>query len=376
MVLPILLSLSAFGQEPSVRIEGPVVPPPNRNYVAAVIGLSSYEHLPDAVELDFARSDAATVAKVLRRQAFFSDVFLLADGEATKEAIRDVLRTQVPQLVGPNDVFLLYFVGHGIGADLDLPVFLAYDSTLANGQEDGLELTVFARDLQTMIRAETTVIITDAIHRNNLDGINFWGPAASEWPRMPRGTMVISSSQARSPARDGAFGEAFAAAISGGADADRDSLITASELFTSLVNTLSPSGQIPTAAGDFSGGMVVAEGVTANTVPVVDNGGGTSVVIVDRGATVEPVAVEETYPEYEIRAAKFVWKGGGAQSVRCREQEIAACAPSCYVRTFKAGPCDIEAVYDGVRMEGRHVVLGPGKYDCYRRGGALECAGP
>ena len=56
--------------------------------IAVVVGLSSYANLPDAVELDFARSDAAKIAKALYDEAHFDNVFLLADGEANREAIR------------------------------------------------------------------------------------------------------------------------------------------------------------------------------------------------------------------------------------------------------------------------------------------------
>ena len=370
LVLPVLLALT----NPSFAQTEPVVgPPSNRNYVAAVVGLSSYENLPDAVELDFGRSDAAMVAQALQREAFYTQVFLLTDGEATRDGIREVLRTEVPQLVGPNDVFVLYFVGHGLGADLDIPVFMASDSTMEKGQEDGLELGAFAQDLQTWIRADQVLIVTDVIHRNQLDGINFWGPAANEWPRMPKGTMLLSSSQARTPARDGAFGDVFARGIAGEADANRDSLVTAAELLTHLVNSLSEGGQIPAAAGDFDSTMVLAQGVV-RAPPGVNDGTGTNFIIVN-GTDPEP-ETDEVYPDYEIVSAKFVWKDGGAQSVRCRDEEISACAPSCYVRTFVAGPCQLQAVYDGVMMTGRKVVLGPGKYDCFRKGGELACTGP
>lgn len=354
-------TLQAHGQEP--------LPVPaaggQRNYVAVVVGLSTYANLPKEVHLDFARSDAATVAQALRDEAKFTHVFLLPDGEATREAIRDTLRTKAAQLVGPNDVFLFYFVGHGAGADLDVPVLLAYDSTLANGQDDGLELQAFARDLQTWTRAGTTLVVTDGIHRNQLDGIYFYGPAADEWPALPAGTMVISSSQASSAAKDGAFGQVFASAIGGAADADRDAAVTANELFTYLVNRMSPSGQVPAAAGQFDGTMVVARNVSGNaTTYVVDQ------------AAAPPPPPQVIYPDVAISAAKFVWSEGASQAVQCREEAVVACSPSCYVRGFKAGPCTVTAVMDGQQLSGEVVVLQPGKYDCMRKGGDLICTGP
>jgi hypothetical protein len=352
----LLASLSAQAQEPA------------RNYVAVVVGLSTYQNLPKEVHLDFARSDAATVAQALEAQAHFTHVFLIRDTEATRENIRDTLRTKAAQVVGPNDVFVLYFVGHGAGADLGTPVLLAYDSTLENGQEDGLELQAFTRDLQTWTRAGTTLIVTDAIHRNQLDGIYFYGPAAAEWPALPKGTMLISSSQAASPAKDGAFGQVFAQGIGGAADADRNGQVTGSELFTFLMNRMSPTGQVPAAAGDFDGNMVVAGGVAPQ--------GGASVVYVIEEAKAPPPPPEPVYPDVEISAAKFVFLEGASQAVQCREEPIVACSPSCYVRTFKAGPCTVSGVVDGQQVSGQVVVLQPGKYDCEKKGTELKCVGP
>jgi hypothetical protein len=323
-----------------------------QNFVALIIGLSSYQNLPDEVELDFARSDAALVHKELRESGNFTDVFLLADGEATKNEIRDLLRNTIAQIVGPNDVFVVYFAGHGIGADLGLPVLLAHDSTLQNGQEDGLELEAFARDLQTWTRAKTMLVVTDAIHRNQLDGIYFYGPSAEQWPSFPKGTMVLSSSGKETAATDGAFGKVFAEGITGNADANGDKVITAGELYTYIQATLAPEGQSPEAAGDYSPDMVLARDV--------------------KGAPVEV----ENYPDTEIWSAKFVFREGDAQTVQCRDREVTACAPSCYVRNFLSGPCELSAVVDGINMGGRVIVLWPGKYDCGRKGGDLMCSPP
>lgn len=334
-------------------------PPVDNTRVAVVVGLSSYASLPDAVELDFARSDAAKVAKALYDTAHFDHVFLLADGEASREAIRQTLRTEVAQLLGPNDTFLLYFAGHGLGADLDLPTFLAYDSTLENGQEDGLVLDSFARDLGTWTGAGNSVIVTDAIHRNQLDGIYFYGPSADEWPATRPRTAIISSSQSQQPAVDGAFGEVFTQAISGGADLNDDFQVTTEELFTFVHDQLAPTGQIPVMAGQFEPGVVLSTGVERSAVSVA--------------ATSTP---EERYPDVDIDKAKFVFLEGQAQSVNCPQVEQRTCAPSCYVWEFKGGECQVSAVIDGFQMEGTAVVLGRGRYTCSRQGPNLVCTGP
>lgn len=358
--------------EPAPTDAPAVQAPAERAYVAVVVGISSYRNLPDATELNFGRSDAATVADALRKDANYDQVFLLGDGEANREEIVEILHTQVPQLVGSDDVFLLYFVGHGIGADLGLPVLLAHDSTLQSGQEDGFELSQLARDLQTWIRAGTALIVTDTVHRNQLDGISFFGPAAADWPTMPPGWMLLSASESQQPGRDGAFGAVFAEAISGGADANRDGVVTTSELHAYLVSRMSPTGQVPSAAGQFRGDQILASDVH----------GSPSAAEADPKEAPSPKEDEpeeeppQVLPDWSVSAAKFVWAGGSGQSVQCRQQPVTACAPSCYVRDFLAGPCALRAIFEGVELSGRVMVLGPGKYDCERKGGELVCSGP
>lgn len=352
--------LTTPSEDPATLAEPVDAPPTGRQYVAVVVGLSSYENLPDPVELDFARSDAATVARSLRELAHFDQVFVMGDGEASRDAIRELLRTEVAQLVGPNDLFLFYFVGHGVGADLDLPTLLAYDSTLENGQEDGLELSAFALDLQTWTQAGTTLIVTDAIHQNQLDGIYFYGPAAPQWPSMRPGTMVLSSSQTAQPAVDGSFGPVFATGIAGAADANRDRYVTASELFAYVLAQLAETGQVPAVSGEYDGQMVLAQDVDPDITPAESG-----------DASADPV-----YPEYAIDKAKFVWRDGAVQSVDCRDSNVVACAPSCYVWEFTSGPCRLSAVVDGVTLHGEAVVLQRGRYECRRQGDTLQCTGP
>ncbi|MBN2799542.1 MAG: caspase family protein [Deltaproteobacteria bacterium] len=359
MTLALLTALALAQGAPETAVEPP---PAGRNAVALVVGLSSYDALPDSVELDFARSDAATVAKALTEQAHFQRVFTLLDGQATREAILNTLRTEVAQLVGPKDVFVLYFVGHGVGADLDLPVLLAYDSSLENGQEDGLELNGMARDLLTWTKAGTTLIVTDAIHRNQLDGIFFYGPSADQWPSMPPGTAILSATHPSEAGGDGVFGPAFALAMSGAADANRDTYVTAAELHAFLVERLAPEGQVPVLAGDYSPNAVLAAGVNPDIAPVTQEDG--------------TIVLAPVYPEYPIDKAKFVWTEGAAHAVRCRESELVTCTPSCYVWDFTSGPCELSAVVDGTPLTGEVVVLQRGRYSCKRYQDKLVCSGP
>jgi hypothetical protein len=331
------------------------------SYVAVVIGLNSYEHLPDDAELDFARSDAATVAGALKEHGGFDVSFLLTDRDANRESIRETLRTKVAQLVGPKDTLLVYFVGHGLGADLGIPTLLAHDSTLENGQEDGFEVGAFARDISTWTRAGRTILVTDAIHKNQLDGIPFYGPSADQWPGLGPNTLVVSSSSAGEPARDGSFGPPFADALSGAADADADTVITAKELMDYLNTRMTGSGQTPSFAGNYEPDMAIARGVKPGTTAEGDL----------------PAADAAVYGEHEVYAAKFVFRDGAAATVTCRDGGTKACDNTCYVRNFRAGPCQLTALVDDKEIRGVTLALLPGLYQCdVRAGHKLGCVPP
>ncbi len=326
-------------------------------YVAVVVGITSYANLPDAVELDFARSDAATVGAALKDLGHYDHVYLLTDAEATREEIRETLRTRVAQLTGPSDQLLVYFVGHGIGADLGVPVLLAHDSTLQSGHEDGFEVNAFAQDIATWTRAGSTVIVTDAIHKNQLDGIYFYGPSADQWPNVGPRTMVISSSSVAEPAGDGMFGITFADAVAGSADTDKDEKITAGELRDYLIERLEGSGQTPAFGGTFRDDFVIAEGVTPG---LTATGGATGVEL-----------------DFNIYSAKFAFRDVASATIACREAPIKSCEPYCYVRDFRAGPCTMTAVVDGEEVRGVMQVIVPGLYDCgLRADRTLTCVPP
>jgi hypothetical protein len=363
--LPVLVLASSLASAQEAPATGePAAEAPKSEgaptYVAVVVGLSQYATLPEEVELNFARSDAATVADALQDLGQYNYVFLLTDREATREKVVDTLRTKAAQFTGPNDTLLVYFVGHGIGADLGRPTLLAYDSTLEAAQTDGFDIAAFAQDIATWTRAGTTIVVTDAIHKNQLDGIPFHGPAADQWPSIGPKTLVISSTKAASPGKDGAFGVAFADAIAGAADADSDGRVSAAELTAYLDQRFIGTEQTPVAAGQTDDGLIVARGVTPGMTAI---GGKEEVPIVTK--------------DYEIYAAKFVFRDGIGQTVSCPGAPLRSCDPSCYVRAFKGGTCTITAIVDGKEVRSKTLALIPGRYDCgLRSDGSLSCHPP
>ncbi len=384
---PSILLASSLCCSAIARAQDELTPPPgDRKYIAVVVGISSYKNLPKSVDLKHARDNASAIKQTLINDANFDTVFMLGDGQATRAGLRTLLENEVSELVDKQDVFLLYFEGHGLGSDLDIPTLLAYDSTLENGQEDGFELAAFAKDLQTWASSGTVMIVTDVVHEHELDGISFFGPAAPHWPRMPSGTMVLSSTQPEQAAEEGRFGKLFAEAMGGAADLNYDHYLTQSELYSWLVTKMAPTGQIPVASGAFEGNSIIAQDLKT-APPVVEAPttiDGSPVIDVTAGADGQPVVVhtlppeplKPVYPDVEISAAKFVFHEGAAQSVQCTQSNVKACDPSCYVRYFRAGECTINAVVDGTNMQGQVIVLSKGKYDCKRKGAKLVCDGP
>lgn len=335
-------------------------PHPDTTYVAVVVGMSVYQNLPDEVELDFGRSDAASVASAFSEGGAFDYVFLLADSNATKASVVETMREKASQFTGPNDVLVFYFVGHGIGADFGLPTLLVFDSTIENGHQDGLPVDSFATDINTWTRAGRTLIVTDAIHKNQLDGIYFYGASAEQWTNLGPNTMVISSSQTQQPAEDGKFGIAFADAISGAADVDADKKVTFAELRSYLTERFATASHQPAFAGSGSEELVFAQGVTPGRTL---NGGTPSQSMV--------------YGDHDIYAAKFVFRDGSSPTVTCRDEPTVPCDNICYVRNFKTGPCKLSAFVDGKQVEGTTLAVVPGKYECYLRAGdRLSCLSP
>ena len=88
---------------------------------ALVIGVSEYES--DAFpSLERAAADAESMARVLAADFGFAEenVHLLTRGNATQDALEEALEDWVasPSRVGPHDLVVVYFAGHGVTRDL------------------------------------------------------------------------------------------------------------------------------------------------------------------------------------------------------------------------------------------------------------------
>ena len=97
---------------------------PSRTYAnrhALVIGIDEYED-PGYPDLGYAVADARAIAKIVVEQFQFPEgnVKLLLNQDATKVAVEDALEEWAsdPDRVGEEDLFVIFFAGHGVTRDL------------------------------------------------------------------------------------------------------------------------------------------------------------------------------------------------------------------------------------------------------------------
>lgn len=78
---------------------------------ALVVGINDYDGRHPT--LSNARNDAGAVAKLLRADYDFDEVFTLFDDEATYATLMEWLRDRLAAKVGPDDRVVVFFAGHG-----------------------------------------------------------------------------------------------------------------------------------------------------------------------------------------------------------------------------------------------------------------------
>ena len=160
---------------------------------------------------------------------------------------------------------LFYFVGHGVGGDFDDPYLLAYDSDPSAVQSTSIHVKELGQSLQTWIPAGNFALITDAAHEGTLDGLALLGPSAQSWPDMGSSTFQLSASALREVGKEGAFAPHFIDAVTGGADTDKNGIVTASELRRYLVLAVPQATgnlQNPSDAGKYDGAMAISTEVS------------------------------------------------------------------------------------------------------------------
>ncbi len=318
--------------------------------VAVVVGIERYEHLPDVLRVVGARGDATRVAEALETQGGYELVRLLTDASATTANLDELVQGRVSPGLGPEDLFLFYFVGHGIGGDFGEPRLLMYDS-----DPDALDATswlvedlgaAFARH----IGAGQMLLVTDAAHRGALDDLALMGPIADHWPASRAASMRLSAAGPRETGQPGAFAEVFIEAVSGLADSSGDGSTSSGELYRYLLK------RIPGATGD-------------GQHPTADAGHDPGIaVFAQLGASVRTARGDE-----RIDKVKFVFRDGISPTVECLGAQVTACDPTCYLWNIRPGTCLASAVFGDRRQLCEALVLERGRWICQDAGAGLAC---
>lgn len=249
-----LLALSLYLGPSAAQADAP-------RQVAVVIGISRYAHLPDDLDLDYARSDARDLARLLEDEAGYDEVHLLLDGVATRDAVESLFLETLPEQLDADDTLLVYFVGHGVGGDFDDPYLLPYDVNPDRLQETAISIDTFGTRARQVLDVGALVIITDAAHEGLVNGLALLGPGAKSWPRISDNYFTLSACSPGEIPTDNPFGKHLADALRGAADISGDQKVSASELHRYVLDrTLTDTrDQVhPSEAGTYDPGLVVS----------------------------------------------------------------------------------------------------------------------
>ena len=208
-----------------------------RKRVAVAIGINQYRSWP---RLEGARGDAERVGALLRKQGF-DDVLQLFDQNATRQKMLELLGEELPRKVGPDDLVVIYFAGHG------------QTESLPNGDRrgylipvDGDQSSVFStaismatlRDLRNRMSAKHVYYVMDSC----FSGLGFsrGSPPAGngsgfidKMTSTPSVQMIAGGQEnEQSFEKDGSgiFTSYLLRALQGEADSNRDGYVTHSEI--------------------------------------------------------------------------------------------------------------------------------------------------
>lgn len=255
--------------------QGPLGPVGRK--LAVVIGVSRYARPEQITTLQYADRDAELVAGILR-EAGFDEVRLLTNERATSSALRRELFDFLSQAIA-EDVVLIYFAGHGAPDPKNLGnlYFLTYDTDVDSMASTAFPMWEMEMAIQRKIHSERVVLIADACHSGGIGGdLLTRGLQLSRNPThdylsamaKSRGRVAFTASEASELSQEskrwggghGVFTWAFAEALRGRADADKNRVISLGELidFTSeQVRRETRNQQHPDTSGRFDRGLPI-----------------------------------------------------------------------------------------------------------------------
>lgn len=196
-------------------------------------------------DLRLPAEDAKAVHRLFKKNSRATSV-LLTDSNANKNRIVTAARNLFSK-AGPDDIVVFFFSGHGYQGG-----FVTYDEMLTYQE---------LRRIFSSCKARNKMVFADACFSGDMREdarIGFNDPSNS--------IMLFLSSRSdeysleRIDMRNGLFAACLVRALKGGADVNRDRVITARELFTAVsreVRNLSDDEQHPVMWGNFSDTMPV-----------------------------------------------------------------------------------------------------------------------
>jgi len=244
----------------------PAVVSPYRESWAVVIGVDQYQHWP---QLSYATHDAQAVRDMLVNSYHFKpeNVFLLLDGDATRQNILSVLGDKLgnPDMVQHDDRVFVFFAGHGAtrklpsGRELGYIIPVEADPTSYEGQ--AISMTNF-QDISETIPAKHLLFVMDSCYSGLAltrgGGIAFSPNYLAEISRREARQMFTAGGADQQVADNGPNGHSvftwtLLQALDGRGDLNGDGVITASELAAYVAPAVSALSQQTPAFGNLPG---------------------------------------------------------------------------------------------------------------------------
>ena len=232
--------------------------------VAAVVGISRYSDLSN---LEGAAKDAKDMADMLRVLGF-DEVLELYDGEATREAILDLLGNQLQKKTTSEDLAFVFYAGHGTTETLPNGEKRGYlvptDGNTEDAYTTGISMEAI-RDLSNRLPAKHVYYAMDACYSGSLAVSRGQGQPNTSGQRIQAVQMLTAGTegqQALEQGGRGVFTTYLLQGMRGEADRNGDKVVTASEIgwyVSDQVRLATKSRQTPV-YGRMSGSGEVAFG--------------------------------------------------------------------------------------------------------------------
>lgn len=226
-----------------------------RKLFVVSVGIDAYMY---ATQLPNCENDARDMASLFRRHT--NAITLVTGKAATRTGIVDALATF--RQAGPDDVVLFYFSGHGVEGGL-CPIDMGGPSRNAP-----LEYTTLQSAMRNS-RAARKIMIIDACYSGGLrqsNKLRSVARASHSGDDKAEVVLFLSSrgnelSAASRNMRNSLFTHYLLRGLKGGADADHDRIVTASEIYAFVkvrfVQAAGKKAQNPVMWGKFSNNMPI-----------------------------------------------------------------------------------------------------------------------